>query len=628
MLAQIAVSDGGDPLKYQFIKSDFGGPTSLRDNARDAADALKQLIDSVGYIRDELVTHGSESPVLATLLQFAGRDLLSLGAHLKKSGDQAKVFTVLGSCAEGAAMQQALDVLDEITAEMEAAGAFEEELALKEFDPEQLAVDRIALEHNVTITRAGIILANALAVHRCTRVWNVLMNGEMSAAVALRIANELEHVVDPDKLLQIQDVILGACLKNGKCVRWSSWMTRKLHRVINAIDPDAVKRDDKDSAQKREVRMWPASPSSSTIAATLPVLEAEAVWSSIDNLAVSWGKIESETRTLAERRADALIQMVTGTDKRPEGDCTPIGHQVCTPSVTLVADMPAGASRERAFAAKGSTTRQKLDELLEQAKSAKLATVPLRADEVETELPRFVKLVEAVVARLTEQVTYTPSAALRRLVVARDGTCRFPGCQVPASKCDLDHVVPFNHNDPLGGGLTREANLIALCRHHHREKTHNGSTYRLLPDGTVWVVLADGTEGTSSPGGHRGFGRSDLGLSYAELPERYRELVEELEASASALSALCATIAKVKSPDYVVEPDDAPTEAKSKRTQTRAERRAEATKRYRRRPPVPKPKSARERRQEVIPPKYPSLYDGTTPLKPWPKRELPEDPPF
>lgn len=602
-----------------------GKAMSLRDCVHGAQQAIEQLSESVVSIAREFERSGGESVSLAGMLQDAGRDLFTVGAHLGNSEDQAKVFTVLGSCAQGAAMQQALDILEEMRAERE---ALDDDLDYKEFDPESLAVDRIAVEHNVTTFRAGNILGDSMAVQRCTRIWNVLIRGEMSAAVALRIANELEHVLDSRLLAEIQDRILAACLKDGKCVRWSSGMTKKLHRIINTVDPDALKREDTDSKKQREVRMWPASPTASTIAATLPAIEAEAVWSSVDNLAQSWAKVENERRTLSERRADALVQMVTGIDKRPEGDCTPIGHQVCTPNVTLVADLSAEQGRQRAFAAKGSTTRQRLDEILDAAHSARLATVPLRSDELGVELSGAVELFGQLVARLTEEVTYTPSTALRRLVIERDGSCRFPGCQVAASKCDLDHVIPFNHNDPLGGGLTREGNLIALCRHHHRDKTHNGTTYRLMSDGTVWVAYADGTEDFSAPTGHRGLGRTELGLTYSALPENYRELVGELAASAAELAALCSEIASAKNANFVVDLSNAPADEKHRQRPTKAERRMADTLKHRTWARTRKQRPARARRPEYPTNIVPGNQYMTSPRKPRPKYERPESPPF
>jgi hypothetical protein len=66
---------------------------------------------------------------------------------------------------------------------------------------------------------------------------------------------------------------------------------------------------------------------------------------------------------------------------------------------------------------------------------------------------------------------YEPSAALREYIIARDRTCQFPGCARAAYLCDLDHVRPFTGTDD--GGATSADNLLALCRRHHRLKTHN-----------------------------------------------------------------------------------------------------------------------------------------------------------
>jgi hypothetical protein len=63
-------------------------------------------------------------------------------------------------------------------------------------------------------------------------------------------------------------------------------------------------------------------------------------------------------------------------------------------------------------------------------------------------------------------------------VRALDGVCRAPGCGVPAAATDLDHHIPFDHADPVGGGPTTEDNLSCRCRRHHRLKTlaDNGCT--------------------------------------------------------------------------------------------------------------------------------------------------------
>jgi hypothetical protein len=63
---------------------------------------------------------------------------------------------------------------------------------------------------------------------------------------------------------------------------------------------------------------------------------------------------------------------------------------------------------------------------------------------------------------------YAPSAAVARLVRAREPHCRMPGCRHPATRCDLDHTTAYPH------GPTTVANLGPLCRRHHLLKTHAG----------------------------------------------------------------------------------------------------------------------------------------------------------
>ncbi|HEX4755631.1 MAG TPA: DUF222 domain-containing protein [Candidatus Dormibacteraeota bacterium] len=52
--------------------------------------------------------------------------------------------------------------------------------------------------------------------------------------------------------------------------------------------------------------------------------------------------------------------------------------------------------------------------------------------------------------------------ALRRALNARDGGCRWPGCDRPPSWTSAHHVVHWSHFGP-----TDQDNLVLLCRHHH-----------------------------------------------------------------------------------------------------------------------------------------------------------------
>ncbi len=89
--------------------------------------------------------------------------------------------------------------------------------------------------------------------------------------------------------------------------------------------------------------------------------------------------------------------------------------------------------------------------------------------------------------RLTTN-SYRPSQAIRDHVIARDVTCVFPWCGRNARSCDLDHVIPFDHDRPELGGKTSTGNLAPLCRRHHRLKTHGRWRYEMSNPGTfTWT---------------------------------------------------------------------------------------------------------------------------------------------
>ena len=101
------------------------------------------------------------------------------------------------------------------------------------------------------------------------------------------------------------------------------------------------------------------------------------------------------------------------------------------------------------------------------------------------------------------ELQYRPSAALAEFVRLRDLTCRFPGCDMPAEVCDIDHTVPFP------SGPTHPSNLKLLCRYHHLLKTFysglGGWADRQLPDGTVEWTAPSAHTYITTPGGSISF---------------------------------------------------------------------------------------------------------------------------
>ncbi len=76
--------------------------------------------------------------------------------------------------------------------------------------------------------------------------------------------------------------------------------------------------------------------------------------------------------------------------------------------------------------------------------------------------------------------------ALKRALRSRDRGCRFPGC-------GHTHYVDAHHIEHWAdGGATRLANLVTLCRFHHRKLHEGGYAIRILDDGALRFLRPDG----------------------------------------------------------------------------------------------------------------------------------------
>ena len=73
---------------------------------------------------------------------------------------------------------------------------------------------------------------------------------------------------------------------------------------------------------------------------------------------------------------------------------------------------------------------------------------------------------------------------MRDLIEVRDQDCGFPICRRPASRCDLDHTIPYDQ-----GGPTCPCNISCGCRHDHRMKGSTAWRLRQPRPGTlVWTA--------------------------------------------------------------------------------------------------------------------------------------------
>ncbi|AWB83248.1 HNH endonuclease signature motif containing protein [Corynebacterium liangguodongii] len=165
---------------------------------------------------------------------------------------------------------------------------------------------------------------------------------------------------------------------------------------------------------------------------------------------------------------------------------------------------------------------------------------------------------------------YTPTAKMASYVRARDGACVFPGCHVPAERCQLDHRIPYGQ-----GGETTPDNLHCLCQRHHNFKTDKRGFY--IPDPatgeTIWL-FADGTWITSEAKGILRDNLTPTNPRWATTRERVRARRAHIARFNAACHAACdeydsgadygATVAKIKhleeefdlTFDYPPQPED------------------------------------------------------------------------
>lgn len=107
---------------------------------------------------------------------------------------------------------------------------------------------------------------------------------------------------------------------------------------------------------------------------------------------------------------------------------------------------------------------------------------------------------------LTDPATGTPIDAkatsyripndVRKTLIAKWAICTVPGCGRRADKSEIDHIIPFDHNHPDQGGLTRFSNLHPLCKKHHAVKTARNYSVRMPQSGLVEYEFSHGVTST------------------------------------------------------------------------------------------------------------------------------------
>ena len=205
----------------------------------------------------------------------------------------------------------------------------------------------------------------------------------------------------------------------------------------HSVDAEAYANQQERLAEERSLRLSTAEDGCLLLSGLLDPVGGAVVRTALEPFAKPSGQHDDRNRE--QRYADALVELATGGK--------PANIQV-TATIETLKGLAGAAAAEMEFSLPiSSTSVQRM------ACDCSVTRVLLDQDSVTIDVGRSKRVV---------------AGPLRRALNVRDGQCRWPGCERPASWCDGHHIVHW-----IDGGETDLDNLVLLCRRHHR-MVHEG----------------------------------------------------------------------------------------------------------------------------------------------------------
>ena len=361
---------------------------------------------------------------------------------------------------------------------------------------------------------------------------SALATGEISPAHANVIARETAAAIREGLPTEAIARIEESAIAHAE-FHTPAQVGNKVRTMLAQVAPKEFEEIVVRARETRKVSMYRESDGMATVVAILPAEDAQTVMSAIENFVIRANRRDEEARNHAAKaeiiRA-AFIGHAPSTYESAKRNSGVGGAGVSGDQIKMTPEEEAAFSNEYAPDLR-TMDMKRADALSEIAGIA----VSLSADEAKShrrsvsvnvtiDLPTLLGLKEnpgqlagygvlpAPIMRalagegkwrrfITDPSTgtlldygrdsYQPPQDLVDYLIARDRTCRFPGCRQSAARADIDHAEAWED-----GGETSAANLGALCRRHHRMKTTGG-----------WKLTSseDGSCNWESPDGHRYF---------------------------------------------------------------------------------------------------------------------------
>lgn len=342
------------------------------------------------------------------------------------------------------------------------AEAEEHGLPEHEIEPARQVADELSLELHISSRTADARLETAADLTRLPGTLAALQAGKIGVGHAYAIRDETLQLSEAD----IEEV--EARILRGADRATPGQLRRRARRAVLSVNPDAAIERRKRASKQRRVELYPDTDGMATLRVQLPAPDAVAVYNRLNEYAQA-AKARGDQRTLDQLRADALVEILchgAGSAAKPLIQIT-VGADTLAGRDNNPAELdgygPIDADLARHITATGTWQR--------------VLTDPATGQVVDVGRKR-----------------YRPPKALADYVRARDQHCYFPTCSMPASRCDLDHLVPWS-----AGGRTDASNLGAGCPRHHDRKHNPDWQLKRHADGSYTVTTPTKRQHTAPP---------------------------------------------------------------------------------------------------------------------------------
>lgn len=328
-----------------------------------------------------------------------------------------------------------------------------------------------ALRLAPTTAQLKIDIARTL-VNNLPNTCSALATGEISSAHATAIARETAAAIRVGAPESVIFEIEQRALAYAE-FHTPGQVSNHIRNSIAKFAPEEFEESTSRASALRRVSCYNDTDGMSTVVAILPAADAQVVMNSIEAFIVRQNQLQvlhsvasDEKFTMDQKRADALSSICSNFLSEISDTVTPQRRPI---TVNVTIDLPTLlglAENPGQLAGYGPIPASIARELASDAQWKRFITDPQTGNLLDF-----------------GRESYIPPQSLKDFLIARDRTCRFPGCRRSALLSDLDHAESWE-----SGGTTSAHNIGALCRRHHRLKTHDGWKIESFSDGScTWT---------------------------------------------------------------------------------------------------------------------------------------------